>query len=45
MFIAMLAFDGTANLDAAKHILRGSLLAGVAGVIILRAARHYRDEQ
>jgi NhaA family Na+:H+ antiporter len=46
VFIAMLAFDGTASVDAAKQgILAGSLLAGVAGAIILRAARHYRDGQ
>ncbi len=44
LFIAMLAFDGTASVDAAKQgILAGSLLAGVAGAIILRAARDYRD--
>jgi hypothetical protein len=36
----------TVSVDAAKQgILAGSLLAGVGGVIILRAARHYRDEQ
>jgi hypothetical protein len=46
LFIAMLAFDGTASVDAAKQgILAGSLLAGVAGATILRAARHYRDGQ
>jgi NhaA family Na+:H+ antiporter len=44
LFIAMLAFDGTASIDAAKQgILAGSLLAGIAGAIILRAARHCRD--
>jgi len=36
LFIAMLAFDGTASIDAAKQgILAGSLLAGVAGAVIL----------
>jgi NhaA family Na+:H+ antiporter len=46
LFIAMLAFDGTASIDAAKQgILAGSLLAGIAGAIILRAARHCRDGQ
>jgi NhaA family Na+:H+ antiporter len=46
LFIAMLAFDSTASIDAAEQgILAGSVLAGVAGAIILRAARHYRDEQ
>jgi len=46
LFIAMLGFDGTASIDAAKQgILAGSLLAGIAGVIILRAARHCRDGQ
>src|SRR6266481_1987178 len=44
LFIAMLAFDGTASVDAAKQgILAGSLLAGVAGVVILKAASHSRD--
>jgi NhaA family Na+:H+ antiporter len=46
LFIAMLAFDSTASIDGAEQdILAGSVLAGVAGAIILRAARHYRDEQ
>jgi len=46
LFIAMLAFDGTASVDAAKQgILAGSLLAGVAGAVILRAASHFRDGQ
>jgi NhaA family Na+:H+ antiporter len=38
LFIAMLAFDGTTLLDSAKQgILAGSLLAGVAGAIVVRA--------
>jgi len=46
LFIAMLAFDGTASIGAAKQgILAGSLLAGVAGAVILRAASHFRDGQ
>jgi len=46
LFIAMLAFDGTASVDAAKQgILAGSLLAGVAGAVILKAASHSRDGQ
>jgi len=46
LFIAMLAFDGTASLYAAKQgILGGSLLGGVAGAIILKAARHSRDDE
>ena len=46
LFIAMLAFDGTASIDAAKQgILAGSLLAGVAGAVILKAASHSRDGQ
>ena len=46
LFIAMLAFDDMALVNAAKRgIIVGSLLAGVAGAIILRAAQHYRDGQ
>jgi Na+:H+ antiporter, NhaA family len=44
LFIAMLAFDGAAPLNAAKSgILAGSLLAGIGGAIILKAARHGRS--
>jgi Na+:H+ antiporter, NhaA family len=40
LFIAMLAFDDPALVDAAKRgIIAGSLLAGVAGAVMLRAAR------
>jgi NhaA family Na+:H+ antiporter len=45
LFIAMLAFDKTAPLDAAKlGILAGSLAAGVAGAIVLRIASGFRNE-
>jgi NhaA family Na+:H+ antiporter len=45
LFIAMLAFDKTAPLDAAKlGILAGSLAAGVAGAIVLRIAHGFRNE-
>jgi NhaA family Na+:H+ antiporter len=44
LFIATLAFNDAELVDAAKRgIIAGSLLAGIAGAIILRAARHYRD--
>jgi Na+:H+ antiporter, NhaA family len=44
LFIAMLAFDDTALIDAAKRgIIAGSLLAGVAGAVMLRAGRSLRD--
>lgn len=42
LFIAALAFDGTAVLDAAKlGILGGSVLAAIVGTIILRIGIHY----
>jgi NhaA family Na+:H+ antiporter len=45
LFIAMLAFDETALVDAAKlGILAGSLAAGVAGAIVLRIASGFRNE-
>jgi NhaA family Na+:H+ antiporter len=44
LFIAMLAFDDTASVNAAKRgIIAGSLLAGVAGAALLRAGRPLRD--
>ena len=44
LFIAMLAFDDTASVNAAKRgIIAGSLLAGVAGAVMLRAGRPLRD--
>jgi NhaA family Na+:H+ antiporter len=45
LFIAMLAFDETAPIGAAKlGILAGSLAAGVAGAIVLRIASGFRNE-
>ena len=45
LFIAMLAFDETAPVDVAKlGILAGSLVAGVAGAIVLRIASGFRNE-
>jgi len=39
LFIAMLAFDQTARLNAAKlGVLTGSVLAGIAGAIVLKIA-------
>ena len=44
LFIAMLAFDDPASVNAAKRgIIAGSLLAGVAGAVMLRAGRPLRD--
>jgi NhaA family Na+:H+ antiporter len=44
LFIAMLAFDQPALVDAAKRgIIAGSLLAGVAAAVILRVGRALRD--
>src|SRR6266581_3796796 len=44
LFVAMLAFDDTALVDAAKRgIIAGSLLAGVAGTVMLRVGRALRD--
>jgi len=44
LFIAMLAFDDTALVDAAKRgIIAGSVLAGIAGAVMLRAQRPLRD--
>jgi Na+:H+ antiporter, NhaA family len=46
LFIAMLAFDQTALVDAAKSgILAGSLLAGIAGAVVLRIASRFRDDE
>jgi Na+:H+ antiporter, NhaA family len=46
LFIAMLAFDQTAPVNAAKlGILAGSLLAGIAGVIVLRIASVFENDQ
>jgi Na+:H+ antiporter, NhaA family len=44
LFIAMLGFDDTALVDAAKQgIIAGSLLAGVAGAVMLRMGRSSPD--
>jgi Na+:H+ antiporter, NhaA family len=44
LFIAVLAFDDTDSVNAAKRgIIAASLLAGVAGAVMLRAGRALRD--
>lgn len=44
LFIAMLAFEDTAIVGAAKRgIIAGSLLAGIAGAVLLRVAQPVRD--
>jgi NhaA family Na+:H+ antiporter len=44
LFIAMLAFNDPALVDAAKRgIITGSLLSGIAGAIMLWAGRPSRD--
>jgi len=44
LFIAMLAFDDPVLVDAAKRgIIAGSLLAGIAGAVMLRAGRSLRN--
>ena len=44
LFVAMLAFKEAALIDAAKRgIIAGSLIAGVAGAVMLRVGRHLRD--
>jgi Na+:H+ antiporter, NhaA family len=44
LFIAMLAFDDMALVNSAKRgIIVGSLLAGLAGALMLRAGRSLRD--
>jgi len=46
LFITLLAFDNTALVDAAKRgVLVGSLLAGIAGAVVLRIASAFRNEQ
>ena len=45
LFIAMLGFDEGMPINAAKlGVLAGSLLAGVAGAIVLRIASRFRNE-
>jgi NhaA family Na+:H+ antiporter len=44
LFIAMLAFDETAPVNAAKSgILAGSVLAGIAGATVLKMVSHFRE--
>ena len=44
LFVAMLAFEDTALVAAAKRgIIAGSLLAGIAGAVLLRTGRSLRD--
>jgi len=44
LFIAMLAFEETAMVDAAKRgIIVGSVLAGIAGAVLLKTGRSLRD--
>jgi Na+:H+ antiporter, NhaA family len=44
LFVAMLAFEDTAMVDAAKRgIIAGSLLAGIAGTVLLKMGRSLRD--
>jgi len=44
LFIAMLAFEDTAMVDAAKRgIIAASLLAGIAGTVLLKTGRSLRD--
>jgi NhaA family Na+:H+ antiporter len=47
LFIAMLAFDETAPVNAAAKsgILAGSLLAGITGAIVLRVAAGLRNDE
>jgi NhaA family Na+:H+ antiporter len=46
LFIAMLAFGETGPVNAAKSgILAGSLLAGIAGAIVLRLASGFRNDE
>jgi Na+:H+ antiporter, NhaA family len=46
LFIAMLAFDETGPVNAAKSgILAGSFLAGVAGAIVLKIAAGFRNDE
>jgi Na+:H+ antiporter, NhaA family len=44
LFVAMLAFEDASLVDAAKRgIIAGSLLAGIAGAVMLRVGRPLRD--
>jgi Na+/H+ antiporter NhaA len=44
LFVAMLAFEETALVDAAKRcVIPGSLLAGIPGALLLKMDRSLRD--
>ena len=44
LFVAMLAFEDTPLVYAAKRgIIAGSLLAGIAGALLLKVGRSLRD--
>jgi NhaA family Na+:H+ antiporter len=44
LFVAMLAFEDTALVDAAKRgIIAGSLLAGIDGAVLMRLGRSLSD--
>lgn len=46
LFIAMLAFDETGPVNAAKSgILAGSFVAGIVGAVVLRFAARFRNDQ
>jgi NhaA family Na+:H+ antiporter len=46
LFIAMLAFDENGPINEAKSgVLAGSLLAGIAGAVVLRIAGGFRNDQ
>jgi NhaA family Na+:H+ antiporter len=45
LFVAMLAFEDAALVDAAKRgVIAGSLLAGIAGAVLLKLGRSLRDD-
>ena len=45
LFVAMLAFEDAALVDAAKRgVIAGSLLAGIAGAVLLKVGRSLRDD-
>jgi NhaA family Na+:H+ antiporter len=44
LFIAMLAFEDPVLIDAAKRgVILGSVLAGIAGALLLKVGRSARD--
>lgn len=45
LFVAMLAFEDAGLVDAAKRgVIAGSLLAGIAGAVLLKLGRSLRDD-